>query len=729
MLDYYVYFCMIKRTKPPTVTITRTIYSLLTKATATLVVLVAMLAVAPAARGQVNTDQTVTIGRNAMYFEDYVLAIQYFNRAISAKPYLAWPYFYRAVAKINLDDFDGAAADATAAIELNPFITDAYEVRGVALHNRGDARGAISDYRRALQQLPDNRQITYNMAMAMTEVGDYSEADSVFQRLLTRNPRFENGYLGRAQLRLQTGDTLAAEQDMHTALGINRQSFNAHAMLADLNLRRGTGSYDSVLVHLDEAIRLQPRTAGLYVNRSFVRYQQNDWYGAMADLDHALELEPANRLALFNRALLETEVRAYDNALRDFGVLLDNDPTDTRSHYNRALIHMDRGEYAKALADINSVIQALPDFATALRIRSQLYYRQGNMQRAAADSDRADAIAAQALRRRGKGAADGKNAKGNGAAGTGTEGDDLSEEDMVKREFASLLTSDDNTDMRQEFNSTEIRGRVQDRHIAIETEPMVQLTYYTSPTELKQDTYYIKEVDDLNGTRQLRNRIMVSTHVPTLSDEAMIARHFGNIDYYNSYLASHTPRAIDYFGRAMEFVTVRDYASAITDLNRVVSLTPDYAPAYMLRAQARARQLESGATATAPVQPSMTAQPGGDIRQPVSGGAAARDAMRHHDMDLIIEDLDRVIALSPRNAFAFYNKGNVLADRGDLAGAAEAYSAALALKPDFGEAYFNRGYVRLKQGDRQGGVNDLSKAGEHGIVAAYNVIKRITRKN
>ena len=85
-----------------------------------------------AARAQINTDQVINVGRNAMYFEDYVLAIQYFNQVVNAKPDLARPYLYRAIAKYNLDDYRGAEADATLAIERHPFITDAWEVRGVA---------------------------------------------------------------------------------------------------------------------------------------------------------------------------------------------------------------------------------------------------------------------------------------------------------------------------------------------------------------------------------------------------------------------------------------------------------------------------------------------------------------------------------------------------------------------------------------------------------------------
>jgi tetratricopeptide (TPR) repeat protein len=82
--------------------------------------------------GQWNTERILTIGRNALYFEDYVLSIQYFNQVIKIKPYLAEPYMYRAMAKIQLGDDIGAELDATEAIERNPFLPEAYYVRGYA---------------------------------------------------------------------------------------------------------------------------------------------------------------------------------------------------------------------------------------------------------------------------------------------------------------------------------------------------------------------------------------------------------------------------------------------------------------------------------------------------------------------------------------------------------------------------------------------------------------------
>lgn len=47
---------------------------------------------------QYNIDRLVNIGRSALYYEDYVLSMQYFNQAIAAKPYLYEPWFFRGVA-------------------------------------------------------------------------------------------------------------------------------------------------------------------------------------------------------------------------------------------------------------------------------------------------------------------------------------------------------------------------------------------------------------------------------------------------------------------------------------------------------------------------------------------------------------------------------------------------------------------------------------------------------
>ena len=47
------------------------------------------------ASAQYRVDRLITAGRSALYYEDYVLSIKYFNLAIGAKPYLYEPWYYR----------------------------------------------------------------------------------------------------------------------------------------------------------------------------------------------------------------------------------------------------------------------------------------------------------------------------------------------------------------------------------------------------------------------------------------------------------------------------------------------------------------------------------------------------------------------------------------------------------------------------------------------------------
>ncbi len=211
----------------------------------------------------------------------------------------------------------------------------------------------------------------------------------------------------------------------------------------------------------------------------------------------------------------------------------------------------------------------------------------------------------------------------------------------------------------------------------------------------------------------LRFVIVVTSALPNL-DEEIFSRHFKSIDYYNSYLATHQPRAIDYIGRALDFMTVRDYDAARRDLAKALELTPDYPLTYLLNAQADYHSYElltkSGSLTTdgSPVDPS------------------SRGAIRRKLLDDALEGYDKAINLSPRMAPAWYNKGNILVEIQDYDHAIEAYTKAIDLKSDMGEAYFNRGYVHLKLGNKRAGIEDLSKAGELGIVGAYNLIKRIS---
>lgn len=665
-----------------------------------------------AASAQINTDQVMRIGRNALYFEDYVLSIQYFNQVIQAKPYLAQPYFYRAIAKLNLEDYRGAEEDADIAISQNPFIVDAYEVRGVARQNQGKLHEAIADYAKALSMLPENRQIQFNKALAEEEIEDYDAARTSFDKLLKAHPGFDNGYIGRAKLNIATGDTVAARSDLDKALELNKNATNAYVMRANLAITSGS-DYEAALKDMNEAIRLQPKFVGFFINRAFLRYNLDDFFGAMADYDYALQLEPLNRVALYNRGLLEVEVRDVNKAIADFSRVLQIDPNDYRALYNRAVLYNDIRDFNNALTDLDKVIAAYPQFAGAYSLRSEIYRNKGDLRNAEADYKHVQHLIKQPVPKSQSGSDLADN-----TIKSGTEDDssrrstpaDEETQEQVAAKFTSLLTIENNTDPDQEYNNSSIRGRVQDRNLTIEIEPMFTLSFYSSPNELAESTYFNKEVDDINATRMLRFLVMITNREPHLSQESGIKKHFESIEYYNSLIASRSPRAVDYFGRAMDFMTIRNYKAAIEDLDRALALTPDFTLCYFLRSVARYR-LAKAEAASAPGENT-------DIR-------LIRDNIKIA-MSEVMADIDKTLALSPRFAMAYFNKGNMLLEQRDYTSALSAFTKAIENKPDMGEAYYNRGYVYFRLGNKEAGSADLSKAGELGILPSYNLLKRMS---
>ena len=102
----------------------------------------------------------------------------------------------------------------------------------------------------------------------------------------------------------------------------------------------------------------------------------------------------------------------------------------------------------------------------------------------------------------------------------------------------------------------------------------------------------------------------------------------------------------------------------------------------------------------------------------------AREESRQVDYSLVLEGYRKCLEIDPDFIFALFNIANVYAKSGEIDKAIETYTQVLRQDKDIAEAYFNRGLLYIYTGQKALANADLSKAGELGIVGAYNVIKR-----
>ena len=185
---------------------------------------------------QLNTDRITAIGRNALYFEDYVLSIQYFNQVISLKPYLAEPYFYRAIAKIQLEDYQGALRDCNAAIERNPFSPGIYYARGYIYRQLNQPEQAEEDYTQALHFSPENRTYMLLRADTRASMGQYDTALEDIEDMLRREPQSASVWSEKGRICILKKDTLTALEAFEQAVKYDKNNAAAWSALGVTNL-------------------------------------------------------------------------------------------------------------------------------------------------------------------------------------------------------------------------------------------------------------------------------------------------------------------------------------------------------------------------------------------------------------------------------------------------------------------------------------------------------------
>jgi tetratricopeptide (TPR) repeat protein len=640
---------------------------------------------------QLNTDRLTSIGRNALYFEDYVLSIQYFNQVIKVKPYLIDPYYFRAIAKIQLEDYVGAEADLDIVIERNPFIHMAYYARGFAKKRLGKWEEAIADFDNALVHAPDNAVYIINRIEAYDELERYDEALADINFLVRRSPKATELQFEKGRLQLVSKDTVGAFETFDHLVKIdkyNPEAWGARALINIIMEHR-----DEALEDYNQSIKLKTRNPNAYINRGILNYEKHKYRQALADYDKAIELDSTNVGALFNRALLRNEVGDYHMAIGDLDNVLKIDPSMSEAMYQRGLINAHIGNNREAISDFTSIIERHPNFIPALYARAEMYDRLGDVKKAFVDRDNA------------------YKTKEN-YHNSQDEADSLStavkvaiDEESVIKSIAQLF----NTEADEANGNNGIRGYVQNQAVALNNQPNIVLTYYQkSNNDLPIEHYNPELLQQLNEAQMLRAPAYLVSDEIKLS-EAMIAYHFASIDELSAIIAGRMNEANLYLARAYDYALVQDFALAIEDFSKAIYIDGQNALAYFSRANIRYKKLEFS------------------VNNEKAENANVQDTYRY-EYEMIMRDYDKVIELAPDFAFVWYNRANLLAYQKDYQAAVASYTKAIELEDDLSEAYFNRAltYLLLNQQDKA--IADLSKAGELGIYKAYSILKKIQNK-
>jgi tetratricopeptide (TPR) repeat protein len=483
---------------------------------------------------------------------------------------------------------------------------------------------------------------------------------------------------------LQT-DTTEAVKSLEKSLDLDPYDGNIWAERAIISLARqkwkgGEG-------FLDRSIHLMPKHPGNYINRAMARYNQNNLRGAMADYDTALDLDPNNFLGHYNRGLLRAQVGDDNRGIEDFDFVLRLEPDNLMALFNRALLLEQTGNLRAAITDYSKVIEEFPNFWFGLQHRASCYRRLGNTRQAELDEFRI--LKAQMDKRYGKQPR-------------------LSKKQMRRRsdtdpdKYNQLVVADEQ-EIEHEYRS-DYRGRVQNRKVDIGLQPMFTLSFVKVTSEVKSYIAYDREVDVYNQQHPA-HRLYIIGNQPNMG-ESVMKHYFAYLDSVSTAISATKSDAeakplLMY--RAVAYSGIQNFEAAIDDLSTLIQMdsTSTSSLPYWLRAVCQARIND------------FNASQGTNIDLKSAN---------------VLSDLSTAIQRSPQNAFLYYNRGNLYAQRKDYTRAVDDFTKAIELDGNLAEAYYNRGLVHIYANRINEGVSDLSKAGELGLYTAYSVIKKYREK-
>jgi tetratricopeptide (TPR) repeat protein len=411
-------------------------------------------------------------------------------------------------------------------------------------------------------------------------------------------------------------------------------------------------------------------------------------------LDKVIELDSTSSLSYYNRAIVRSQIGDYSRALEDYDRVARYSPDNVLVYYNRGTLYAYLGEPDRAIEDFSRAIELYPDFANAYLNRSAMHYERGDMKSAKRDHEAAQRkIAAYKAR--------------------------LSDSTYsiyadTTQHFDRLLSFDTNLSGSR---FERIRSAQAEHNLTLIQLFKFTLTNPDSTLVALRKVHYTPR--ELEFRKRIGNPQLTLTHgesnIPAdsllLLDRAVEER----------IKQMEKPGWMDLFERGVTQSLVKQYTNSVNTYTRAIELNPTNPFLYLNRSTTRAEMIDFISSIDNSYQ-----------RITIDSDPANRlhnNSKRTYSYDEARADLNKVLKLYPDFAHAYYNRANLSALSGDLPAAYEDYTRAIELNPHFAEAYYNRGIVQIFMKDTRKGCLDISKAGELGIVEAYEVLKRYANHN
>uniref|UniRef100_A0A8C0WG14 UDP-N-acetylglucosamine--peptide N-acetylglucosaminyltransferase SPINDLY n=1 Tax=Castor canadensis TaxID=51338 RepID=A0A8C0WG14_CASCN len=191
----------------------------------------------------------------------------------------------------------------------------------------------------------------YNLGLCYMKEGNIQMACDSFTKAVKANPDLAEGFYHRGLCKVKLHKD-SAILDFNRTITLNPKHYQAYlCRVAFYGLK---GRYSKAILNCNEAIKIYPESVRAYLYRGALKYHNKSYKLAITDLTTAVNMDKNNYIAFYNRALCYTKIGDFQKALIDYGIVLLIGAEETltlNTYINRGLIYTELQQYTFALED------------------------------------------------------------------------------------------------------------------------------------------------------------------------------------------------------------------------------------------------------------------------------------------------------------------------------------------------------------------------------------------
>lgn len=285
-------------------------------------------------------------GLAKLMLEDYEGAEADCSLAIERNKFLIEAYKARGFARQNLGKDSLAICDFNIGLEYNP--TDKYFLyyKGVAQTELKKYESADTTFNQLLRSYPKFEDGIAARARMNLERGDTTKAMIDLEHAISISKNLPMAYSMHAQIMADRKEWQKAADDMDAVAKLLPRESAVYINRAFI--RYNNDDYFGAMADYNYALQLEPDNSAALFNRALLNYEVRKLRQAVEDLSSVLRIEPDNFHAQFNRGLVNLELGKNREAIADFNKIIAKYPRYHTAYYALAQAYQNIGNLRAA---------------------------------------------------------------------------------------------------------------------------------------------------------------------------------------------------------------------------------------------------------------------------------------------------------------------------------------------------------------------------------------------